>query len=71
MNKAAAALAALSLLAAAPATAQAPRAPAPEPDSEQVEGSAVRGGVYWLLPVLVIVALLTGILAGGDEPASP
>ena len=70
MNKTAAALAAFAL-AAAPAAA-APRPPALEPAGEHSEGSEMRGGsVYWLLPALIVIALLIAILAGGDEPASP
>lgn len=71
MNRTAAAFAAFAL-AAAPAAA-APRPPALEPAGEQAQGSAVRGGtVYWLLPALIVLALLIAILAGGDEtPRSP
>ncbi|HEX8644000.1 MAG TPA: hypothetical protein VF702_08830 [Allosphingosinicella sp.] len=71
MNKTAAALAAFAL-AAAPASA-APRGPALEPAGERIEGSAMRGGsVYWLLPALIVLALLIAILAGDeDAPKSP
>ena len=71
MKKTAAALAALAL-AAAPAAA-APRAPDLEPAGERAEGSAMHdGAVYWLLPALIVVALLIAILAGEDEePRSP
>ena len=70
MKKTAAVLSAFAL-AAAPATA-APRAPALQPAGEQAEGSAMRGGaVYWLLPALIVLALLIAILAGDEEPRSP
>jgi hypothetical protein len=67
MKQMLAALAALTL-AAAPAAA----APQPiEPASESAEGSGLRGGVYWVLPVLIVIALLIAILAGGDDEAEP
>jgi hypothetical protein len=71
MKKTAAAFAAFAL-AAAPAAAASPM-PAIEPAGEHAEGNAVRGGtVYWLLPALIVLALLIAILAGGDEaPKSP
>ncbi|HEX8193437.1 MAG TPA: hypothetical protein VF552_11115 [Allosphingosinicella sp.] len=72
MKPIATALAALAL-AAAPTAASA--APQPiEPASESADGSALRGGAIWILPALILVALLIAILAGegGDEmPASP
>jgi len=65
------ALAAFALAAAPAAAAPAPLAPA----SEQVQGSELhgRGPVYWLLPALIIVALLIAITRGEDSgpPASP
>lgn len=72
MNRIAAAFAALSL-AAAPALAQS-QPPALDPAPETAEGSTLRSGIYWVLPALIVVALLIAILAGdgGDEqPASP
>jgi hypothetical protein len=72
MTRIAAAFAAL-LLAAAPAAAQA-QPPALDPASETAEGSEFRSGIYWVLPALIVIALLIAILAGdgGDEqPASP
>lgn len=44
-------------------------APVPAPAPENVEGSALRGveAAYWILPLLIVIALLIAILAG-DEP---
>ena len=70
MKRLTATLAALALTAAAPAAA----APQPlEPAPETVEGSELEGAVYWLLPVLVLIALIIAMTAGDDEatPASP
>lgn len=69
----AAALAALSL-AAAPAVAQ--TAPPPVPASEEAEGSALRGDsnpAYYILPILIVIALLIAMLRGddGEPPVSP
>ena len=63
-----AALAAASL-AAAPAAAQ----PAPQPATESVEGSELRGEskAYYILPVLVLIALLVAVLKGEEGPSSP
>lgn len=66
-------LAALSL-AAAPAVAQA--APSPLPQPEQAEGSALRGDsnpAYYILPILIVIALLIAMLRGddGEPPVSP
>jgi hypothetical protein len=63
-----AALAAASL-AAAPVAAQ----PAPAPAPETVEGSALRGEpkAYYILPVLVLIALLVAVLKGEEGPSSP
>jgi hypothetical protein len=70
-SKLTALLASLSL-AAAPAAA----APSPEPlepAPETAKGSELRGRTaYYILPVLVVIALLIAILAGEDEgPESP
>jgi hypothetical protein len=71
MNRIAAALAALSLT-AAPAAA---RQSAIEPAPETTGGSELRSGAtYWIVPALVLVALLIAILAGeedADPPKSP
>jgi hypothetical protein len=66
-----AALAALALAAAPAAAAPAP-APALQPAPESIEGSELNGSVYWILPALIVIALLIAILAGGDDqPESP
>jgi hypothetical protein len=67
MKHSIAALAALALAAAPAAAAPPPLTPA----SEHIEGSELHGAVYWLLPVLVIVALLVAISAGDDGDATP
>jgi hypothetical protein len=69
VRKMTAALAALAL-AAAPAGAAA-QVPAPEPAAETVEGSEMRGASYWIVPALVVIAILIAILAGEEEPNSP
>jgi hypothetical protein len=69
MKHSIAALAALALAAAPAAAAAAP--PPLAPASEHIEGSELRGAVYWLLPVLVIVALLIAMSAGDDSNATP
>lgn len=63
-----AALAAASL-AAAPLAAQ----PAPQPAPETVAGSELRGEskAYYILPVLVLIALLIAVMKGEEEPSSP
>jgi len=70
-SKLTALLASLSV-AAAPAAIAAPAAPL-EPAPETAEGSELRGRTaYFILPVLVVIALLIAILAGEDEgPESP
>lgn len=69
LKKLPAALAALSL-AAAPAIAGA--TPPPTPSTEEAEGSTLRGDsnpAYYILPVLIVIALLIAMLRGeGDEP---
>ncbi|HYG30033.1 MAG TPA: hypothetical protein VD887_07445 [Allosphingosinicella sp.] len=72
-TKLAAALAAFSL-AAAPAVAR--PAPPPQPAGEQAEGSTLRGDTnpaYYILPVLILIALLIAMLRGedGETPISP
>ncbi|HEY0012351.1 MAG TPA: hypothetical protein VGB79_05805 [Allosphingosinicella sp.] len=67
MKQMIAAFAALALAAAPAAAAPQPLQPAPE----RIEGSELSGGVYWLLPVLVIIALLIAIGAGEDGEATP
>jgi hypothetical protein len=64
-----AAIAALALAAAPAAAAPQPIAPAPE----HVEGSELNGGnaVYYILPVLIIAAILLAMTAGGDNDAKP
>jgi len=73
LSKLAAALAALSLP-AAPAAAQ--PAPPPVPAPEQAEGSALGGDTdpaYFILPILILIALLIAVLRGEDDdpPISP
>jgi hypothetical protein len=68
LRKLAAALTALSL-AAVPAAAR--PAPAPSPAPEQAEGSALRGDTnpaYYILPLLIVIALLVAALRGDEEP---
>ncbi|MEA3016471.1 MAG: hypothetical protein QOI38_1193 [Sphingomonadales bacterium] len=72
LTKLAAALATVSL-AAAPAAAR--PAPPPAPAPEQAEGSALRGDTnpaYYILPLLIVIALLVAALRGEEEaPTSP
>jgi hypothetical protein len=68
------AFAAAASLCAAPAAA-AP-SPAPAPAAETVDGSALHGidPAYWILPLLIVIALLIAILASEEpnsKPASP
>lgn len=69
MKQRTAAFAALALVAAPAAAAPQPIAPA----SETVEGSELRGrsAVYWVLPALIIVALLLAMTAGDGSNAQP
>jgi hypothetical protein len=65
------ALIAAAALAAAPAAA-ATAAPLPEPAPETADGSGMRGAVVYVLPLLVLIALLIAMTNGGDDaPASP
>jgi hypothetical protein len=68
LTKLAAGLAILSL-ATAPAVARPAQPPAPVP--EQAEGSALRGDTnpaYYILPLLIVIALLVAALRGEEEP---
>jgi hypothetical protein len=60
---------AAATLIAAPAAA----APAPAPARASVEGSAIRGvdTAYWILPALIVLALLVAILAKDQPKATP
>ena len=66
------AFAAAAALAAAQAAAATAAPAPPAPASERVEGSALRrDAAIYVLPLLVVIALLIAILAGEEEPESP
>jgi hypothetical protein len=68
VRKILAAVAAASL-AAAPAAAR----QAPQPALETVQGSELRGenAAYFILPILVLLAILFAVLKGEEGPSSP
>lgn len=62
------ACAAAIVMAVAPAAA----APPPAPAAEAVEGSGLRSdAALYVLPLLIVIALLIAILAGEDGEAAP
>jgi len=65
------ALLAAASLAASPAAAQ-PAPAAAEPAPEHVQGSALRSGAeIYILPLIVLLAVLLAMVKDKEEPASP